>query len=270
MRKLEGRVAVVTGAAAGIGRAIAMELAQRGCQLALVDLDAAGLEESAATVHGLGRRVTTHVGDVSDRDWMSELPMAVFAEHSGVHILLNNAGVSVVGRFQEQTLDNFDWIMRVNLFGAIHACYGFLPHLLKEDEAHIANIASEFAFFGFPTKSAYCASKFALRGFTESLRAELTDSSVGVTCVYPGAVATDIVWHGRVVNEEKRKLEAEFLAKRAIPVDRAARAVVRAIQRNRSRCLIGRDAWLVDGMTRYWPNLVAWMVARLQKRLPFA
>lgn len=269
MRTFAGRVAVVTGGGGGIGRGIAVELARQGCRLALVDIDEDGIQATAREIASVGGTASSHVCDVSDSDAMRAMAEQVVDVHSAVHILVNNAGVSVAGRFEDQSLENFQWIMGVNFWGAVHGCRWFLPYLRQAEEAHITNVCSEFGMLGCPTKSAYCATKFALRGFTESLRAELSGTSIGVTCAYPGAVATNIVHRGRVVYESKRALEAAFLAKRGIPTERAGRRIVRAIRGNQGRVFIGRDSRLFDVASRLAPGLSQWAMGRLHRRVPF-
>lgn len=268
MRSFRDRVAVVTGAAGGIGRGIAAALAARGCPVALVDRDAAGLA-AAAALQERGDRVSAHVADVADREAVAALPEAVLRAHGAVHLLVNNAGVSLAGPLEAVSLTDFDWAFRVNFWGVAHGCAAFLPHLRRADAAHIVNVASDFALIGCPTKTAYCATKFAVRGFTEALRAELYGTSVGVTCVYPGPVATGIVRQGRAWDAAKAALEDRFLAERGLPVECAVAPILRGIERNRARVLIGRETRAIDWVTRLSPELAATLVGRLRKRIPF-
>jgi NAD(P)-dependent dehydrogenase (short-subunit alcohol dehydrogenase family) len=260
MTQLRGKVAVVTGAARGIGRAVAECLANRGCDLALVDL-----EDIPAPPGKLSR----HRVDVADRSQMEALPEAVLADHGRVDLVVNCAGVGVIGRLIETPLDDFEWQMAVNFWGTVYACKFFLPHLLERPEAHVVNVLSDFALIGFPTKTAYCASKFAVRGFSESLQAELDGTAVRLSCVYLGAVATDIVRHGRFRDAAKAELEHEFLNRRGISPERAAEGIVRAVERDRSRALIGRDARGMDLVQRLSPTGIQRLIARMARRLPF-
>jgi short-subunit dehydrogenase len=264
-----GTVAVVTGAAGGIGRGLALELARRGAPLALVDVDAAGLARTRALAAAHGVRVSTHATDVADRAAMAALPDAVVAEHGAVHLLVNNAGVSVAAPVAELDLDDLAWLLGVNLWGVVHGCRFFLPHLARAPRAHVCNVLSDFALLGFPTKSPYCAAKFAVRGFSEALRAELAGSSVGLTCVYPGPVATDLVRRGRAWDAAKQAAEAEFVASRAIPVAKVARRTLAGIERGRARVLIGAETRAIDLATRLAPGLVNTLVGRLRGRVPF-
>lgn len=269
MRLIPGQVAVVTGAASGIGRALCSKLAARGCDLALVDIYHEGLTEAAAALRGSGRSISMHRTDVSDRAAMDRLPGEVLRHHPGVHLLVNNAGVSLAGPFEDYELEDLDWIVGVNFWGVVHGCKYFLPHLRKESGAHIVNVGSDFGLLGFPTKTGYCATKFAVRGFSESLRAELSGSNVGLTCVYPGAVDTALVRNSRVTDEGKKKLEAHYLAERGRSPDDVARRIVRAVERNAARVLIGRETILIDLATRFFPRFANAMAGRFKGRVPF-
>jgi short-subunit dehydrogenase len=269
MRRLRDRVAVITGAANGIGQGLATALAREGCHLALVDLDAAGLDRVSETLRATGRRVSTHVVDVAARAEMTALPEAVTAAHGAAHVLVNNAGVSVAGRFEAVPLADLDWIFAVNVWGVVHGCHAFLPLLRAQDEAHIVNVGSSFGLVGMAGKTGYSATKAAIRGFSEALRAELAGSRVGLTVLYPGPVDTGIVMRGRAADRAQQEAEARFLAGRGLPVERAARAMVRAIRRNRSRVLVGMDYRLIDGLARLSPGLAAWLAGRLAQRMPF-
>jgi short-subunit dehydrogenase len=269
MKRLENRVAVVTGAASGIGQALALCLAGHKCDLALVDVNEEGLRKTKQKIHPHERKVSIHIVDVSRKEKMVHLPDEVLSQHGKVNILINNAGVSLAGRFEDVRLEDFEWIFGVNFWGMIYGCKFFLPHLRKTDEAHIVNVASDFGLFGLPTKTGYCSTKFAMRGFSEALRAELYGSNVGLTCVYPCAVNTAIVKTGRAVDEEKKNLEAQFLESHSLPAEKVAEKIVRGIKRNSARVLIGFDTRMIDLTTRLAPSLTNALIARTQKRIPF-
>jgi short-subunit dehydrogenase len=265
VRKLDGRVAVVTGAGSGIGRATACLLAERGCALALVDLNATSLAETAERVRACGRDVSVHVADVADRARMEHLPGEVLDAHGHVHILVNNAGVSVIGTLLEQKLDDFAWLMGINFWGVVYGCKLFLPFLLAEEEAQIVNISSMFGFVGIPSQISYNASKYAVRGFSEALSSELSGTRVGVTCVHPGGIRTNVVRASRVsteANAEEKRNTIEMFEKRAHSPEKAARKIVRAIERNQARVRIGAEAYLTDWVKRLFPvstqRLVGW------------
>jgi len=262
MRRFQDRVAVVTGAASGIGRALCEALAARGADLALVDLDEEGMAETARRVEATGRRASLHRLDVSDAARMQRLPDEVLAVHRAVHLLVNNAGVSVTASFEEQSLEDWEWIVGINFWGVVYGCRSFLPHLRAQDEAHIVNISSLFGLVGIPTQSSYCATKFAVRGLSESLWVELAGGPVGVTCVHPGGVRTRIVRSSRTADVQMKGQLEEFFEKRAMPPERAARAILRAVERRRLRVRIGPESYVGDWIKRAAPELgqrlVAW------------
>ena len=275
MQVLENRVVVITGAASGIGRAIALRLAKEKCVLALVDINKdtalglSGLDECAGLCEQLTSSVSVHRTDVSDRLGMSRLPAEIVARHGRINLLVNNAGVSLAGCLDDISIDDLEWIVAVNFWGAVYGCKYFLPELKRSGEGHIVNLLSDFALIGLPTKTGYCATKFALRGFSEALRAELAGSGIGVTAVYPGPVATAIIANGRNADPEKAKLEAEFIRKRAIDADLVASRVVQGIIRNSARVLIGKETYLIDLATRLAPATTDTLVAKMRKRIPF-
>jgi short-subunit dehydrogenase len=260
MRIGPGIVAVVTGAASGIGRAVADAVTARGGTVAGVDRDG----DALAGVQLASR----HVVDVADADAMRPLAADVVARHGAVHLLVNNAGVSLAGPFERVPLDDLRWIMGVNFWGVVHGCEAFLPHLRRAPRAWIVNVASDFALVGCPTKTGYCASKFAVRGFSDSLRAELYGSTVGLTVAYPGATDTAIVRRGRVIDTEAQAQEAQLLARGRSAASVAA-AILRAVERERGRVLIGAETRLIDVATRVAPAWTNAIVARVRDRVPF-
>lgn len=266
MRFEPGVTAVVTGAASGIGRGLAVEMARRGCGVALVDLDGDGLAETQRLI---GTPSSVHRVDVADRDAMAALPDAVRGAHGGAQVLLNNAGVSVAAPVAEMPLADLEWLMGVNFWGAVHACKFFLPLLTAAPAARIGTVLSDFALFSLPTKSAYCASKFALRGFSEALRAELAGTGVRLTCAYPGPVHTGLVMRGRAWDAAKQAMEAQFVAARGLPVADVARRICDAVERGRPRVLIGRETRAIDLAMRLMPAATGTLVGRFKGRIPF-
>jgi NADP-dependent 3-hydroxy acid dehydrogenase YdfG len=266
MRRLRDRVAVVTGAASGIGRATSVLLAGKGCAVALADVNAEGLAETARLVEAAGGRASTHLADVADRKRMEALPAEVISAHGCVHLLVNNAGVSGTAHVSDHDLDDFAWIVGVNFWGVVHGCRYFLPHLQRAEEGHIVNLSSMLGLVGLPSQSAYCATKFAVRGFTESLRAELHGSRVGVTCVLPGGVKTSLLKSARMADEAERRRLIALFEKTALPPEAVAARIVSAVLWNKARILIGLEAHAVDYLTRLFPVLAGDLVGAISKR----
>lgn len=252
-------VAVVTGAASGIGRALAARLAAEGVAgLALSDVNAEGLEETARALGGRENlRLTTHAVNVADLGAMREFAGDVLARHGRVTHLINNAGVSLFGDVEEVSFEDIEWLMGVNFWGTVYAVKLFLPALRAQPAAHIVNVSSVFGFIAPPGNASYCASKFAVRGFTEALRHELEGTGVTVSCVHPGGVATNIARGGRLgAGADAAGMEAlvNFHTKvsRTTP-EEAARVIVRGIKRRSRRILVGADARVIELVHRAAP-----------------
>ncbi len=259
---LQGAVAVVTGAASGIGRATALELARRGTHLALADRNAEGLAATAESARRAGVRVSAHQFDVTDAEAVAALPEAVLREHGKVTILLNVAGVSLMGRLEELSLDEFRWLVEINFLAVVGITKAFLPVLLRQPQAQIANVSSLYGIIAPAEQTAYVSAKFAVRGFSESLRHELEGTGVGVTVIHPGGFKTGISTGSRIAAaidgpESRARREAWSAAFLTKPPEMAAAAIVRAIERRQPRLIIGADAraaafiqWLMP--VRYW------------------
>jgi NAD(P)-dependent dehydrogenase (short-subunit alcohol dehydrogenase family) len=264
MRELRDAVAVVTGAASGIGRALAVDLAGRGAKLALADMDAAGLEETRQKLGAA--QAKTFTVDVSNPSAVEEFAARVEKDFGGASLLINNAGVALFGTFSEVSLADMDWLIRINFWGVVHGCKFFLPLLERQPEAHIVNVSSVFGLIGPPGQTAYCSAKFAVRGFSESLREELRETAIHVTCVHPAGINTRIAINARAGAGTQPGEKAEALKRfgkmLAIPPEVAARTIVEGVLRNRERVLIGKDAYRIDFIQRLFPVKAGAMFAK--------
>lgn len=258
MKEFAGRVAAVTGAASGIGRALAIELAKRQAPLALADVDDAGLAETVACCEGFGVKVTAQHVDVADRDAVFAWADTVVADHGKANLVVNNAGVALGATIESMSYEDFAWLMDINFWGVVHGTQAFLPHLKKAGEGHIVNVSSIFGLISVPTQSAYNAAKFGVRGFTDALRMELEIEGCGVSCttVHPGGIKTNIARNARINQsvaaftggtDEAR--DGFDTVARTTP-EQAAKVILAAVENNRRRVLVGTDAKVVDLISR--------------------
>ena len=264
MSKLEGKVAAVTGAGSGIGRALALELIRRGAQVAISDVDEAGLEETAALLRQLGADPHVQPLDVSDRAAMESYAEAVVDHFGRVNQIYNNAGVASGKRVLEASYELYEKVFSVNLWGVIHGTKAFLPHLIASGDGHVTNISSLNGYMAQSELSAYCTTKFAVRGFTETLRIEMTQSKlpVKVTVVHPGGVKTNIATNalaragelGYTITEADRKRTQTYNDK-LLKMDpaQAANIILDAVEKDKGRVRVGRDATLLDWIVRSFP-----------------
>ena len=276
MTAISGSAAAVTGAASGIGRALALELAARGCDLALADRDEAGLQQVAAEIARDGKRkVSTHRLDVAEPGQIQEYAAAATSAHPSLNIVINNAGVALLGQFNEIDQAQMDWLFNINFWGTVHGTRAFLPHLARQPAAHIVNLSSIFGIIAPPGQTAYCAAKFAVRGFSESLRHELkmAGSPVRLSVVHPGGIATNIVRNSRTgsgVTDNARRADSieRFDAMAINTPATAAQRIITGIEKNEPRILIGGDARFMDLLQRLLPGSY-WsiMAKRLEKRM---
>jgi len=280
MTEIRG-AAAITGAASGIGRALALELAARGCDLALADRDEAGLQAVAAEIgktsapKATPQKVSVHRVDVSEPAAIADFAQAAITAHPGLNILVNNAGVALLGQFSEIDQGQMDWLMNINFWGVVHSTRAFLPHLATQPEAHIVNVSSIFGIVAPPGQTAYAAAKFAVRGFSEALRHELqaAASPVRLSVVHPGGVSTNIVRNSRAgvgVTDNARRAQSieRFDAIAKTTPKAAALRIIRGIENNQPRILIGNDARFMDLLQRLRPTTYwAPMARRIEKAM---
>ena len=274
---VDGATAVVTGAAGGIGRAVALELSARGAHLVLLDRDEVGLGSVAAVLRSArpDRAVTTYAVDLGDRAAALSTAEGIAAAHPHVHLLVNNAGVALGGRFSEVALEDVEWLLSINLHAVLLMTHTLLPSLISTRGSHIVNISSLFGLIAPPGQVAYSTSKFAVRGFGDALREELAEHEVGVTTVHPGGIATSIAESARIgagvdptEYEQGRRAWTKLLS---IDPAIAARAIVDGAERRKARVLIGGSTYVLDALARITPARYGRIVAvgneRLTRRL---
>jgi len=255
MKDFTGRVAAITGAGSGIGRALAIDLAGRGAHLALSDVDETGLAETVGRCEGRGVKVTSQRLDVADRDAFFAWADAVVGDHGHVNLIFNNAGVALTATVEAMSIEDFRWLMDINFWGVVHGTQAFLPHLKASGEGHVINISSVFGLLSIPSQSAYNAAKFGVRGFTDSLRMELEieGAPVSSTTVHPGGIKTNIVRNSRldpsaagVAGADKSQLVVDFDKVARTSPEKAARVILAGVEADKRRVLIGPDARLFD------------------------
>jgi NAD(P)-dependent dehydrogenase (short-subunit alcohol dehydrogenase family) len=272
MKSLSNKVVVITGAGSGIGRALAVEVAGKGAVVAISDINEAGLAETVELVKAAGApEVRADRLDVADRDAFAAYAAAVAEQFGRVNVVINNAGVTMTGDFEEMTYEQFEWIMGINFWGVVTGTKEFLPHLIASGDGHVVNISSLFGLVSIPGQSSYNASKYAVRGFTEALRQEMLVAGhpVGVSCVHPGGIKTGISRNGRKTkSQDGAALDALFEKKLArMEPSRAAQIIVRGIEKNQARVLVGIDAHLFHHAAKLAGSRYQDVVARGHKRI---
>ena len=268
VRSLTDKRVLVTGAASGIGRATALAFAQRGADVVICDVNESGLQETAGEIERLGRRAFARRVDVSVRHEMREFAAWVHSTIGVLDILVNNAGVGLGATFLETPLEDWDWIVAINLMGVIHGCHFFIPPMVQRGAGgHVVNVSSAAGYVASPPLAAYSATKFAVLGLSEALRQELEPHGIGVTAVCPGIINTPITrsarLRGAAADERAREQMVRFYERRNYGPERVAENILRAIQRNRAVAPISPEAWVFYYLKRWSP----WLVYRLNRWL---
>jgi len=271
MKTLRGKLVAITGAASGMGRALALKCAALGSNLAISDVDEKGVRETAEKARGEGGKVDVQRLDVADKKAIYAWADHIARDLGGTDVIINNAGVSLSHSIESMKDEDFEWLFNINFWGVAHGCKAFLPQLKSKPEAHIVNTSSVFGIIAVPTQGAYNAAKFAVRGYTEALRQELRSTKVRVTCVHPGGIKTEIAKRGRHYEDaagrptDTAKAAANFEKMARTTAESAADAIVDAILKERVRLLIGTDAYLIDAMARLFPADYDRVVARVSR-----
>ena len=262
MKSFSGKVAAITGAGSGIGQATAIALAKEGCHLAISDISRESLDNTIELLAGYPVDISTHVVDVSDREAVYKYAEDTVTTHGKVNLIMNNAGVGLGETVDNMSYENFEWLMNINFWGVVYGTKAFLPHLKQAGEGHIINISSVFGIISVPTQSAYNAAKFAVRGFTESLREELdiAGDPVSATCVHPGGVKTNIARNSRMGDMGSMSIGdkedvANMFEKIAMTTpEAAAKTILKGVRKNQRRILVGGDAIMLDTTQRLIPT----------------
>jgi NADP-dependent 3-hydroxy acid dehydrogenase YdfG len=255
MKHFKNKVAVITGAGSGIGQALAIELADKGCQLALSDVNEEGLLKTKSIIDSgpSGVNVKTYILDVADKSLFLDHAKQVSDDFGHINVLVNNAGVALSAKLDEVMREDFDWLMNINFWGVVNGTEAFLPYLKQSGDGHIVNISSVFGMISLPTQGSYNASKFAVRGYTEALIQEMIidDHAVGVSCVHPGGIATDIARNARVSHRDDKELMTKKFDKLAKTTPKqAAQTILKGVSKNKVRIMIGPDAHVIHFLVR--------------------
>jgi len=268
VKDLKNKVAVITGAGSGIGRALAIKLAKEGCHLALSDINQSGLDKTVAIINNSSKTnstciVSSHVLDVANQEEVYQHAEDVVTKHGHVDMLLNNAGVAAKNRLENMPYEDFEWVININMWGVVYGTRAFLPYLKQRPEAHIINIASVNSMLGFPENGPYTMSKYAVLAFTETLIQEYMGTNLHISSVHPGGIRTSIASSTRNIKQH----EADTFSRiAATSPEKAANTIIKGIKRNKEKIFVGPDAVFMQLLKRLFPNASVRLTGRLINR----
>ena len=269
MKSLANKVVAITGAGSGIGRSLALQLAAKGCHLALSDVNEAALAESAGLLPST-INISTHVVDVAVKEQVYQWADKVVASHGHVDIVINNAGVASQCPIEDIDYDDFNWVFNIVFYGVLYGTKAFLPHLRSRPDAHIVNISSVNAFFPFPGNGPYNCAKHAVKALNQTLIQELNNSNINITSVHPGGIKTNIVHNSRMIKPlepiSKAQAAARFERMAGTTADKAEETIIKGILKEKQRLLVGKDAYVIDILTRLFPQGFSNVVGKLMLR----
>ena len=268
MSDLKNKVVVITGAANGLGKALAIEFFRQGSQLVLLDVDMAGLERIKQELDSSGKKISIYEVDVSNEQEVIAARLDILGKHPRIDILVNNAGVSISQYFRDIDPEDFRRIFDINFWGTVYCTRHFLPEMAG-DGSRIVNIISGFALMGFPGKTAYGASKSAIMGFSNALKTELADSGVKVCLVVPPPLDTGLVKNGKHIDALKREKEVMFLKEKGQPIERTAKLIVEGVRHGKERIVVGRMMFWTDVASRLFPTLLHRAIGKRKDRFDF-
>lgn len=269
MYHLKGKTVVITGAASGLGRALAEECHRRGAHLILIDIDLSGLQDLLHHLTSGAQMLTVYAADIGNEEEVKKICSEIHRTNHAIDILINNAGISISQPFEDLNLADYRRLFEVNFWGTVYCTKYLLPVLKAQRSSRIINIASGFAYMGFPGKTAYGSSKSAMAGFTQSLRTELSDYSIGVSLVIPPPMDTNLVKKGLHIDDRKRENEVNFLKRSGMPLRKVASQIISDAGAGKYRITVGMRTCIVDIISRFFPTAINGWVIRNRKRFDF-
>ena len=269
MTGLKNKIVVITGAANGLGKALATEFYTQGCHLALIDVNFNGLEKAKSELETNEQKITIHHADVSNEKDIIAARSEILNNHKRIDILVNNAAISISQNFEQIDLVDYKKLFDINFWGTIHCTKHFLPDLRERHDSRIVNIISDFALMGFPGKTAYGSSKSGVLGFTNALKSELTGTNIKVCLVIPPPLATGLVKNNKHIDDKKRESEARFLVENGLPLAKTAKRIVKQIRKGKYRIIIGTMMFSIDLISRLFPTLLHKLIGKNKGRFDF-